>query len=96
MLEKKGEPCNTEMSISKSGGGASGNLKRHLMRHHPKEFEFVRQKDDAWKLPPANEIAETLIEGNGDDYDYPSMVSHLESDAMASAVTLEPQYMEGR
>lgn len=42
-------PCYTEIASIKSGGGQSGNLKRHLKRRHPEEFELVRGKDEIWK-----------------------------------------------
>ena len=55
-------PCHTEMTFNKSGGGQSGNLKRHLRRFHPHEFELVQSKDDVWKQSP-----QVIREGGADE-----------------------------
>lgn len=39
--------CGVELVSSRSGGGNSGNLKRHLERLHPKQFEEVESRDAA-------------------------------------------------
>ena len=46
--------CNAVMKRMKSGGGNSGNLKRHLMRHHPNEFDSMQARDLANQLALEN------------------------------------------
>jgi len=60
IVAKEGKPCHCEVAHSKSGGGPSGNLKRHIRRHHPNEFDFVRKKDDEWKQPTINEAINAI------------------------------------
>lgn len=42
----KGVTCNTVIPKLKYGS-SSGNLKRHLQRHHPEDYNAVQEKDSS-------------------------------------------------